>query len=61
MEVNPDFLKLYGAARRLMRENAMGFRKVFDLEKWERWNQPGAGGRYCFCNNEIGLGHECFV
>jgi hypothetical protein len=44
MEVNPDFLKVYGAARRLMRENAMGFRKVFTVdldssEKRKRWSQ----------------------
>jgi len=44
MEVNPDSLKVYGAARRLMRENAMGFRKVFTVdldssEKRKRWRQ----------------------
>ena len=32
MEVNPDFLKVYGAARRLMRENEKGFRKVFSVD-----------------------------
>ena len=32
MEVDPEFLKVYGAARRLMRENEKGFQKVFSVD-----------------------------
>ena len=44
MKVNPDFLKVYGAARRLMRENENGFRMVFSndkesSERRKRWKQ----------------------
>ena len=44
MEVNPDFLKVYGAARRLLRENENGFRRVFtsddeSRERRKRWKQ----------------------
>lgn len=44
MEVNPDFLKVYGAARRLMRKNETAFQAVYTLdintgEQRKRWRQ----------------------
>ena len=44
MEVNPEFLKVFGAARRLMRENVERFQAVFSVdinssERRKRWRQ----------------------
>jgi hypothetical protein len=44
MEVNPEFFKEFGAARRLLRENDKRFQMVFSVdinsnERRKRWRQ----------------------